>query len=86
MTHHLKTWPRFFERVIQGDKTFEIRRNDRDYQTSDTLILEEWDPETEKYTGRKLSCLVSYILHGGNFGLQAGYVAMSIVLTKPKIK
>lgn len=43
-THKLKIWPRMFEAVQRGDKTFEIRKNDRDYQTGDTLVLEEWDP------------------------------------------
>lgn len=43
-THKLKIWPRMFDAVRRGDKTFEIRKNDRDYQTGDILELEEWDP------------------------------------------
>jgi len=43
-THTLKTLPVYFDAVERGDKTFELRNNDRDFQTGDTLILEEFDP------------------------------------------
>lgn len=43
-THNLKTLPIYFDAVARGDKTFEIRNNDRDFQTGDTLVLKEFDP------------------------------------------
>lgn len=42
--HELKTWPEFFEPVAHGDKTFELRFNDRDYQPGDVLHLREFTP------------------------------------------
>jgi hypothetical protein len=42
--HYLKTLPVYFDAVRRGDKTFEIRKNDRDFQTGDTLVLKEFDP------------------------------------------
>ena len=40
MTEHiLKTIEPYFSAVASGDKTFEIRRNDRAFQKGDTLIL-----------------------------------------------
>ncbi|MHC5823631.1 MAG: DUF3850 domain-containing protein [Nostoc sp.] len=31
-THNLKTWMPFYQDVIDGRKTFELRKNDRYYQ------------------------------------------------------
>ncbi len=36
-THNLKTWMPFYQDVIDGRKTFELRKNDRDYQVGDIL-------------------------------------------------
>ena len=44
-SHDLKTLPVYFDAVLRGDKTFEVRKNDRDFQTGDTLVLKEWDPD-----------------------------------------
>jgi hypothetical protein len=37
--HELKTDPEAFDAVASGAKTFELRRNDRDYQVGDVLVL-----------------------------------------------
>ena len=42
MTHHLKIKPEYFQAVIDGKKPFEIRNNDRNFQTGDKVILEEY--------------------------------------------
>lgn len=44
-THEIKIWPQYYFRVANGSKTFEIRENDRDYQSGDKVILREWDPK-----------------------------------------
>lgn len=61
-THELKIWPEYYEAVVSGIKTFEIRRNDRGFKVGDTLHLREWNPETRHYTGRTVSVKVTYIL------------------------
>lgn len=64
-THTLKTWPTFYEAVLDGRKTFEVRRgNDRTYQVGDLLDLQEWDPETKAFTGRRLLRRITYVMHG----------------------
>ena len=62
--HHLKTWPKYFNEVHWGQKTFEIRRNDRDFRQGDFLALEEWDPETEQFTERVLVRRIGSIVEG----------------------
>lgn len=78
MIHELKTWNEYFEEVFMGRKTFEVRKNDRNFKKGDLLILKEWNPKTEKYTGRIISRGVSYVLEGGQFGVEKGYVVIAI--------
>lgn len=73
--HELKILPVYFEAVISGDKSFEIRKDDRDFNQFDTLYLREY--LAGAFTGRMIICRVNYIL-GCFEGLQAGYVAMAI--------
>lgn len=79
-THELKTWKIFFEEVVSGRKIFEVRKNDRDFQIGDMLILKEWDSQKQEYTGRKIARVVMYILQGGQFGIEDGFIVMSIAL------
>ena len=46
--------------TIEGNKLFEIRKNDRNFQVGDVLLLKEWD--NIKYTGREVGAMVRYIL------------------------
>lgn len=49
-----KVWPDDF-RKIMGKKTYiEMRLADFRVSEGDTLVLREWNPENEKYTGREL--------------------------------
>jgi len=75
--HPLKTWPPYFEALLSGAKTFEVRKNDRNYAVGDTLLLREWSAE-EGYSGRKLRFKVNYIMHGDNFGVEDGYCVMAL--------
>jgi ribosomal protein S17 len=49
-----KTWPEYFEKILNGEKKFELRLADFDIHEGDTLILEEYNPKTKKYTGRTI--------------------------------
>ena len=77
MEHELKTWPDFFSAVHRGDKTFELRLDDRGFQGGDTLWLREWS-KAHGYTGREVRVEVTYLLAGGWPGLAPGYVVMAI--------
>jgi len=58
-----KCWPDFFKEVESGNKTFEYRLADWEAKEGDTLILEEWDPETKEYTGRSIKKTIGYVLN-----------------------
>ena len=62
MKHILKTWPEYFQAVWSGEKTFEVRVYDRDYQVGDVLVLKEFDPKTKEYTGSALCKKVTYLI------------------------
>jgi len=72
MRHELKTWPNFFNAVFCGMKRFEVRKNDRGFNYLDVVVLREWSPESG-YTGRETRICISYILTGGQFGIEDGY-------------
>ncbi len=57
-----KTWPELFEAVRKGEKRFDLRLDDFEIEKGDTLILEEWDPNTGGYTGRRLETVVGHIM------------------------
>ena len=80
MEHELKTWPKQFIEMMYGNKAFDVRKNDRDFKVGDFLFLREWEPSTEKYTGRILSRTVTYILTGGKFGIEPDYIVMGLML------
>lgn len=77
MIHELKTWPEYYQSVADGFKTFEVRKDDRNYKIWDYLKLMEWDPTTNAYTGRELGCAITYILRDSQF-IKEGYVIMGL--------
>jgi hypothetical protein len=78
VVHILKCWPEQFQDVYSGNKPFEVRKNDRNFKVHDVLLLLEWNPETEQYTGRELKVYVPYILSHPVF-VRDGYVIMTVV-------
>ena len=74
--HELKTYPHYFEQTIKGNKSFEIRLNDRNFQIGDIVVLKEWD--NIKYSGREIKGEIKYILTDKFIGLAKGYVAFSL--------
>ena len=78
MVHELKTWEEYFGEVLTGNKTFEVRKNDRDFRKGDTLKLLSYDPIKKQYTGGEALRKVTYILKGGAFGVEKGFVVMGI--------
>ena len=77
MIHALKQLPPYFTDVLSGEKTFEVRIADRPYRKGDLLALNEYDAESQSYTGRSCLVYVDYILSDPEY-VKNGYVIMSI--------
>lgn len=75
--HDLKILPEYFESIIAGDKTFEVRLNDRNYKKGDLLLLKEWSND-EGYTGRKTIKSIGYIFYGGQYGIEETYCVFGL--------
>ncbi len=61
-THELKCWPEFFESIWAGDKTCEVRKNDRLFETGDQIWLREYAPSLAAYTGREILVEITHML------------------------
>ena len=79
-THALRTWPKFFQAIKDGTKTFEIRRDDRGFKVGDELELREYDPSMDRYTDNSVKVSITYILRDPHFGLQDQHCVMAIKL------
>lgn len=59
--HDLKSWSSFFLAIKRGDKTHDLRINDRDFQVGDTATLHEYAPDRGKYTGDRVKVKITFI-------------------------
>ena len=75
-THELKTLWTFWDAIAEGSKTFEVRENDRGYQTGDKLILVRTVPGKPDIERQVIVKRVTYVLSG--WGLKNGYVALGL--------
>lgn len=57
-----KVWPKYFQAIMDGKKTFELRLADFKCEPGDILVLKEWDPDTQQYTGRELEKTATYVV------------------------
>lgn len=86
MIHDLKTDPEVFDAVARGEKTFEIRKDDRGFQVGDTLLLRRTRYTGEQmhfgdpleYTGEQETRTVTHLLRGPLYGLVEGWVILSL--------
>ena len=74
-THVLKTLPKFFDKVAEGTKTAELRKNDRGFKVGDyvKLIRSDGSDKPASITRR-----ISHIVEGGQYGLAPDYCMLSL--------
>lgn len=80
MKHYLKIWKPHFDDVKTGAKKCEVRLNDRDFSVGDILVLQEFNPLDNSYSGNEVEKKITHILSGKNsdFGIKPNYVVMSV--------
>ena len=92
--HELKLASAYFDAVASGEKCFEVRRDDRGFQRGDRLKLRRYgeDVLTGRYGYLKgdanchrtdadtIDAKITYILTGGQLGIEPGFVVMGISL------
>jgi hypothetical protein len=85
--HKLKTISRYWDAVAAGIKTFEVRKNDRAFQTGDILVLEKYDDERGCYEMESFEIMakpkairkrITYLLQGGQFGIEPSYCVLGL--------
>lgn len=95
MTEHtLKVQAPYFDALLDGSKTFEVRRNDRAYQRGDRIHLVEWVVSdrlkvlglpNEWPTGRGVWREVTFVYSGDPRwgGIEPGHVVLGLAETVP---
>ena len=73
--HELKIMPKYFDAVTSGEKTFEVRKKDRDFKVGDCVILSEFDGK--EFTGRGCVREITYILDDPEY-CKDGYVVFGM--------
>lgn len=77
--HRLNLIIDFCDDILSGEKSFEIRENDRGYQKGDHIKFISVSPHSgirEYHEIEKREYEITYVLNG--WGLENGYVALSI--------
>lgn len=81
-THRLKCGTDYFWAVDRREKPFEVRRDDRGFQKGDKVVLVETyragDIREGRPTGNEIERRITYILTGGQWGIEPGYVVLAL--------
>ena len=79
--HNIKIKQVHLLRILSGQKTFDVRLNDRNYQVGDRVKFLPLDDENYNVyerakADRRFNYTVTYVQYG--YGLQDGYVVLGI--------
>lgn len=81
--HNYKVWPEYYDALLSGAKTFEVRRMDNvDHcdvrmAAGDKVSFIEYDPQS-KTTGRQMWMTISYVLRGDGVRLPPGWIVFAV--------
>lgn len=72
-----KILPEYFEAVRNYSKTFELRKDEDNFEVGDTIRLAEWNGR--EFTGNVVVRVITYILRDcPEYGLMPGYCILGI--------
>lgn len=77
MEHCLKTWPEWFNLTKEGKKTYELRFNDRNFKEGDILVLKEYNPTSQEYTGNEIRKIIGHSMEDTSY-IAPGFILMSL--------
>lgn len=85
--HDLQIQEVYAKRIYSGQKTAEMRKNDRDFQCGDIICFRlsggqgnDWFVESKKNYYR-----ITHILNGEKWGVRNGYSMLSIKMINPPL-
>lgn len=93
VTHDLKTAAVYWDAVASGEKTFEVRRDDRGLQKGDRVLLRKHDGNAfVTATGASdhasnaltIKASVAWVMTGGQLGIEPGYVVLALADVHPQ--
>jgi hypothetical protein len=83
--HILKTVGTIWDAVESGQKRFEVRKNDRFFQSGDIVILRRLSShgyctpgDGGRFSTKDLRFTIGWILQGGQFGIEPGYIVFQL--------
>lgn len=81
MTHTIKIKESFADAIMNGDRTFEVRKNDRGYQKGDIVVFQAIEdtaslPLSIAHPINTVNFKITYVLNG--WGIKEGYVVFGI--------
>lgn len=75
--HNLKTLQPYFYDLEMGIKTFDLRKDDRDFRLGDSVCLQEY--KNDSLSGKWFVRRIVYVLRDcPEFGLKEGYVILGL--------
>jgi len=79
--HELKTVGESWDALDLHVKRAEVRFNDRDFRVDDYLVLRRLDGHGAVVPDLGLVRRVMHVFEGGRFGIEPGYVVLSLAMT-----
>lgn len=85
-THNLKSWCDSFARILAGDQTFDVRKDDRQFELHDLVVFEEFRHAVGTYTGRQVTAQITALTSptldnsAASEGLKLGYCVLGFIV------